>query len=104
MDLIRKAVKKGYSALSEYESKQILAEYGIPCTREIMVTNLQELGDAAEEIGFPLVLKGCGRQIAHKTEKGLIRVDVRNLEEAIAAFREIMKNWPGQTAESWCRR
>ena len=95
MNLIEKAVKKGRSTLSEYESKQVLTEYGIPCTREIMVTTLQELEDAVEKIGFPMVLKGCGRQIAHKTEKGLIRVDIRNREEAIAAFTEIMDEMAG---------
>ncbi len=95
MNLIEEAVKKGRSALSEYESKQVLADNGIPCTREIMVTSLQELEDAAEKIGFPLVLKGCAPEIAHKTEKGLIRVDIRSLEEAIAAFEEIMAEMAG---------
>jgi hypothetical protein len=33
MNLIEKAVKKGRSALSEYESKQVLAQYDVPCTR-----------------------------------------------------------------------
>ena len=95
MNLIEEAVKKGRSALSEYESKQVLADNGIPCTREIMVTSLQELEDAAEKIGFPLVFKGCAPEIAHKTEKGLIRVDIRSLEEAIAAFEEIMAEMAG---------
>jgi len=95
MNLIEEAFKKGRSALSEYESKQILADNGIPCTQEIMVTSLQELEDAAEKIGFPLVLKGCAPEIAHKTEKGLIRVDLRNMEEAIAAFEEIMAEMAG---------
>ena len=95
MNLIEEAVKKGRSALSEYESKQVLADNGIPCTREIMVTSLQELEDAAEKIGFPLVLKGCAPEIAHKTEKGLIRVDIRSVEEAIAAFEEIMAEMAG---------
>ncbi|MBW2593077.1 MAG: acetate--CoA ligase family protein [Deltaproteobacteria bacterium] len=96
MNLIKKAVKKGHSALSEYESKKVLSEYGIPCTWEIMVTNLRELEDAAEKIGFPLVLKGCAPKIAHKTEKGLIRVDIRNREEASAAFGEITNKMAGE--------
>lgn len=95
MNLIESAVKKGRSALSEYESKQVLADNGIPCTREVMVTNLQELEDAGKKIGFPMVLKGCAPQIAHKTERGLIRVDIRNREEAVAAFGEIMEEMAG---------
>ena len=46
--------------------------------------------EAAGKIGYPLVLKGSSTKIAHKTEKGLIKVDIRNKEEARAAFTEIM--------------
>lgn len=84
------ALKEGRSTLSEYESKQILKDYAIPVTREILVSNEEDLGIAAGKIGFPLVMKGSSREIAHKTEKGLIRVDIRNQEEALTAFNEIM--------------
>ncbi len=95
MNLIEKTVKEGRSALSEYDSKQVLAQYGVPCTRETMVTTFPELDSAIEKIGFPLVLKGCAPTIAHKTEKNLIRVDIRNRDEAIAAFGEITKEMTG---------
>ena len=95
MNLIEKAVKEGRSALSEYESKQVLAQYGVPCTRETLVTTLAELDSAAGKIGFPLVLKGCAATIAHKTEKNLIRVDIRNKDEAIAAFGKITAEMTG---------
>lgn len=90
MEIITKALAEGRNTLSEYESKQVLAAYGIPVTREVLVGDTQGLVKAAHEIGYPLVLKGCSPQIAHKTEKGLIRVDIRNEEEAKAAFAEIM--------------
>ena len=60
-----------------------------------------------------LVLKGCSSDIAHKTEKGLIRVDIRNKKEARAAFEEVMaklEKIPGVTYvglvpnELGCRR
>ncbi len=92
MEIIEKALKEGRTTLSEYESKQVLASYGIPVTRELLVDNLQALINAAKEIGYPLVLKGCSSGIAHKTEKGLIRVDIRNETEAKAAFEEIAAN------------
>ncbi len=60
-----------------------------------MVTTLAELDIAAGKIGFPLVLKGCAPTIAHKTEKNLIRVDIRNKDEAIAAFGEITAEMTG---------
>lgn len=95
MEVIEKAVAEGRKALSEYESKKVLAAYGIPCTREIMVADRSRLEAAVAEIGFPLVLKGCAAEIAHKTEKGLIRVDIRNREEAVAAFEAITADLAG---------
>ena len=89
MQIIDNALKKGRTNLTEYESKQILASYDLPITREELVSNSDDLLKAAEQIGYPLVIKGCLAQIAHKTEKGLIRVDVRNADEAMTAFREI---------------
>ena len=89
MGIIEKALEKGQTALSEFESKQVLSAYGIPVTKEVLVIDRKEFVYAAEEIGYPLVLKGCSPDIAHKTEKGLIKVDIRNEEEAASAFEEI---------------
>ena len=92
MNIIEKALKEGRSMLSEYETKQILASYQIPVTREILVNDVQDLIKAGQEIGYPLVLKVCSSEVAHKTEKGLIRIDIRNDKEARAALEEIMAN------------
>ena len=81
MKIIEKAVKEGRTSLSEHEAKQVLANYQIPVAREILVDDVKELINAAEEIGYPLVLKGCSSDIAHKTEKGLIRVDIRKMKK-----------------------
>jgi acetyl-CoA synthetase (ADP-forming) len=89
MEIIERALKEGRNTLSEFESKQVLVAHGIPVTKEILVNDLKGLMDATRTIGYPLVLKGCSSDIAHKTEKGLIRVDIRNGEEATAAFEEI---------------
>jgi len=93
--VINNALSEGRNALSEYESKQLLAAYGIPVTREILVEKRSELIKATREIGFPLVLKGCSAAIAHKTEKGLIRIDLRNKKEVLGAFDEIQTGMKG---------
>ncbi len=90
MDILEKAIAEGRSTLSEYESKILLKTYGIPVTTEMLATDMEGLVEAAGKIGYPLVLKGSSPEIAHKTEKGLIKVDIRNIEEARAAFTEIM--------------
>ena len=95
MKIIDEALKQNRTALSEYESKLVLASYGLPVTREKLIGTPEELEKAAVELGYPLVLKGCSADLAHKTEKGLIRLDIRNAAEAMAAFEEIMAGMNG---------
>ena len=90
MEIIDKAIQEGRNTLSEYESKLLLAQYNIPVTNEVLVEDEKDLPAALAKIGYPLVMKGCSAEIAHKTEKGLIRVDIRSEAEALAAFKEIM--------------
>jgi acetyl-CoA synthetase (ADP-forming) len=93
--LIQTAVRKGRKALSEYEAKQILSAYDIPVTKEILIKDKDQLEKGIRKIGFPLVMKGCSAEIAHKTEKGLIRVDIRTVTEAKKAFRDMMAGMEG---------
>jgi len=90
VDVIEKALKEGRSTLSEHESKALLRAYDIPVTREKEAGDEQGFREAIQEMGFPLVIKACGPALSHKTESGLVYVDVRNEEEALAAFHEIM--------------
>jgi acetate---CoA ligase (ADP-forming) subunit beta len=62
--------------LSERESKQLLASYGVPIAEERVAADSDEAVAAAEAIGFPVVVKLNGDRIAHKTERGLVRLDL----------------------------
>jgi acetyl-CoA synthetase (ADP-forming) len=95
MEILDKALKEGRNTLSEYESKVILASYQIPVTREIMAESSDEVITAAHEIGYPVVMKGCAPDITHKTEKGLIRTDIRDDREALDTFNDIMAGMNG---------
>lgn len=90
--VIEQALKKGQSALSEYESKQLLAKYGIPITVERLAKTADDATAAAAEIGYPVVLKACGPEITHKTERELVVLGVRNSEELRFAFDKISTN------------
>jgi acetyl-CoA synthetase (ADP-forming) len=96
MEIIQKALGEGRHVLSEYESKLLLAQYGIPVTRETVVDDETNLISAARDIGYPLVLKGCSSEISHKTETNVIRLDIRTDEEATTAFRQIKANMNGR--------
>ncbi|MGO9117592.1 MAG: acetate--CoA ligase family protein [Desulfomonilaceae bacterium] len=89
MGIIEQALSENRTTLSEYESKKLLATYGIPVSREVLVLNRAELIPALKQIGYPMVLKGCSPQISHKTEQGVVRLDVRSEEEALIAYDEI---------------
>ena len=90
MDIIEKAIKEGRTTLSEFESKAILKAYSIPVNREIEVGDEKALLKATRDLGFPVVMKGSSPDLSHKTEHGMVRVDIRNEQEATAAFHEIM--------------
>ncbi|MBN1103990.1 MAG: acetate--CoA ligase family protein [Deltaproteobacteria bacterium] len=88
--IIQKALAEGRSTLSEHESKEFLRACGIPVTRETEARDDRGLKEALREIPFPVVLKGSSPRLAHKSERGLVKIDIRNEEEAEAAFEEIM--------------
>jgi acetyl-CoA synthetase (ADP-forming) len=94
--IIEKALKEGRGVLSEHESKELLSQYKIPVAREMVVKTEGELIKAATDIGYPLVMKGCSPDLTHKTEQGLVKVDLRNDEEARAAYQEIMNSMQEQ--------
>lgn len=76
--------------LSESESKQLLASAGVPVAQEAVVPTVEEAVQAAETIGFPVVLKLNGDAIAHKTERGLVRLGLRDGESVAAAGAELL--------------
>ena len=87
--ILAEARKAGQKTLSEYDSKRILAAYGIPVSREVLVSTLAEAKAAAAKIGYPVVLKACSADEAHKTEKGLIAVNLASQKALTDAFAMI---------------
>jgi acyl-CoA synthetase (NDP forming) len=78
------------SALSETEGKEALARFGVPVVTDRLVTDRAEARRAAEELGYPLVLKLVSPDVAHKTEYGLIRLGLTDADAVAKAFDEVM--------------
>jgi acyl-CoA synthetase (NDP forming) len=78
--------------LGDDEAKSILQTYGIGIVKEGLVQSTDEALKAANRIGYPVALKGLSPHIPHKTEAGLVRLNVKNGEELIAAYTHIEKN------------
>jgi len=70
--------------LAEREAKAVLSRYGVRCVAERRAKNADEVVKAAAELGFPVVLKADG-DIAHKTEAGAIKLDLRDAAALRAA-------------------
>ncbi|MEW5723233.1 MAG: acetate--CoA ligase family protein [Thermodesulfobacteriota bacterium] len=88
-DLITRALAQGQKALSEYESKKVLAGYGLPVAREVLAGGEDEAAGAAEGLGWPVVLKACGPELMHKSEGGLIVLGLEDRDAVRAAYRRL---------------
>jgi acetyl-CoA synthetase (ADP-forming) len=75
--------------LSEPEAKALLASAGLRVTRERRVRSAAEAGMAADEIGYPVVLKGVSRTVVHKSDAGLVRLGLGDRETVEAAFSQV---------------
>jgi acyl-CoA synthetase (NDP forming) len=76
--------------LSEVESKALLAGFGVPILVERLAADPAGAAAAATEIGFPVVAKLCGDRIAHKTERGLVRLGLTDADAVHQAARELL--------------
>ena len=75
--------------LTERGSKEVLAAYGIPVTRDVFVRTLQEALAAAASIGYPVVLKGESATIAHKSDAGIVHLNLRTEAELRPAYQAL---------------
>lgn len=93
---IMNLLKTRTGILDEHESKEILAEYGIPVCREMVVREPSMLPEKAREIGYPVVLKVLSDQVAHKSNMGGVVLDIRDETELLQAALRLMDTWPEQ--------
>ena len=82
----------GRPTLSESESKQVIAAWGVPGTKEVLAPSVDAAVQAAQRLGYPVALKVDSPDILHKTEAGVVRLGLRGADEVRAAHAEIMAN------------
>ena len=86
VDAIRKRTK---TSINETEAKALLKEYGVPVVQEDVAKDSQEALNAADRFGYPVVVKGLGAKLAHKTERGLVHLNLNTpkaVEKAVKAI------------------
>jgi acetyltransferase len=87
--LIRRSSAAGRTVLTEIESKEILALYGIPAVQTQLARCEEESVLRAEEIGYPMVLKVHSETITHKTEVDGVKLNLAGVGEVRNAYRAI---------------
>lgn len=89
--VVREAVGYGSRALDEAAAKTVLAAYGISVPAGLLVGDEKEAAAAAERLGGRLAVKAVGENIQHKTERGLVLLNVEGAEAAGEAFRTLRR-------------
>jgi acetyltransferase len=87
--IIGKSRGEGRTILTEFESKQVLSAYGIPTAQTIIATNAAAAMNAADQIGYPVVLKLYSETITHKTDVGGVQLNLGSAEAVKNAFNSI---------------
>lgn len=89
LQVIREHERRNQPEIVEFEAQQVLKAYGLPTPRTVLARSSDEAVAAAEEIGYPVVLKIASPDISHKSDVGGVKVNLRNATEVMNTFKEI---------------
>ncbi len=95
------AIRKGASLdINEAEAKALLQEFDVPVVPETIAEDTEQVVRAAEAFGYPVVVKGLGRTLMHKTESGLVQLNLAD-RQAIEKTVDTMKKSVGDDLEGF---
>lgn len=96
LEAARELMTGAKGQLDEHLSKQILNQAGIPVVPEQAADSLEEACAAAEQLGYPLVLKGLLPETAHKTEAGLVHLGIGSIQDLKKAYEGLQTTLQGR--------
>jgi acetyltransferase len=88
-EVIDAHLRRKQPEIVEFEAQQVLKAYGLPTPRTVLARSSDEAVAAAEEIGYPVVLKIASPDISHKSDVGGVKVNLLNAGEVMDGFKEI---------------
>ena len=91
-DILSDVKKQGRSNLLEDEGYEVLKAYGFPVPKSILVNDENDAINAANNIGYPLVMKISSKDVIHKSDSGGVKVGLKNENEVKDAFNLILSN------------
>ena len=86
--------------LTEREAKAVLAAYGVPVVEERLVNSAADAVAAAQAVGLPVAMKVESPDIPHKTEAGVIRLNLKSADEVKAAYDAVLANAKAYKADA----
>ena len=89
VELVTRVRQSGRTIMTEVESKQLLAAYGIPTVPTKIASNADEAATIADDMGYPVVLKIYSETITHKTDVGGVKLNLRDAGAVRDAFDAI---------------
>ncbi len=89
--ILAQAAANNQHTLDEYAAKQLLGSYGVPVPEEILCRSAQEAVKAAQKIGFPVVVKACDPTMLHKTEQGLVHLNISDDQGVVSAYEAVQE-------------
>ncbi|MCD6164405.1 MAG: acetate--CoA ligase family protein [Candidatus Odinarchaeota archaeon] len=91
-EIFKKLREENRTRLTEIEAKQVLENYGIIVPKYRVVKSLEEAVEAAEDIGYPVVLKIVSPDIIHKSDIGAVKINIIDEKKLRVAYQEIIRN------------
>ena len=82
----------GDAVLTEKQAKAVLAEYGVPVVSDRLVQTAEQAADAADALGYPVVVKIDSPDIAHKTEAGVVAIGLTDRAAVLDAAARVLRN------------
>ncbi len=89
LKVIREHELRNESEIVEFEAQEVLKAYGLPTPKTVLARSSDEAVAAAEEMGYPVVLKIASPHISHKSDVGGVKVNLQNAGEVMANFKDI---------------
>ncbi|MFX0035592.1 MAG: acetate--CoA ligase family protein [Candidatus Hermodarchaeota archaeon] len=90
-EVLKNKIKSDQTVLTEFESKELLREIGIPVPAQKLTVSKNDTLSAAEEIGFPIVLKLIAEDIVHKSDTGAVKLGLKTKDDVEKAYDDLMK-------------
>ncbi|MFX1431896.1 MAG: acetate--CoA ligase family protein, partial [Promethearchaeota archaeon] len=90
-EILKNKINTNQTVLTEFESKELLREIGIPVPSQMLTTSKAEAISAAENIGYPVVLKLMAEDIVHKSDTGAVKLNLKSKDDLEQAFDKLME-------------